>query len=173
MRALVQRVTRARCSVDDAPTGEIEHGLLVLVGATHGDRDDDAAWLARKVAGLRVFADAMGRMNLDVREARGRVLAVPQFTLYGDARRGRRPDFVQAAPPEQAEPLYERFCAALVAEGVRVERGRFRAHMVVELVNDGPVTLMLETPGAGAAESRETPEALGPAGPVSDDGGIV
>lgn len=155
MRALVQRVTRARCTVDDEVTGEITTGLLVLVGATHLDRDEEAAWLARKVAGLRVFADREGKMNRDVREAEGGVLAVPQFTLYADARRGRRPDFVQAAPPERAEPLYESFCRALVAEGVRVERGRFRAHMMLELVNDGPVTLMIESPveaeGAGFA----------------------
>ena len=149
MRALVQRVTRARCTVEGEVTGEIDAGLLVLVGATHADTEAHADWLARKVAGLRVFADPEGRMNRDVREAGGAVLAVPQFTLYGDARRGRRPDFIQAAPPERAEPLYERFCGALHDEGVIVARGRFRAHMSLELVNDGPVTLMLESPAAG------------------------
>lgn len=149
MRALVQRVTRARVTVAGAETGRIEAGLLVLLGATHDDDEARAAWLAAKVAGLRVFADAEGRMNLDVREAGGAALVVPQFTLYGDARRGRRPDFVAAARPERAEPLFERFCAALAAEGVPVERGVFRAHMAVELLNDGPVTLMVETHAAG------------------------
>ena len=156
MRALVQRVARARCTVAGEITGEIAAGLLVLVGATHADRDGDADWLARKVAGLRIFADAEGRMNRDVREAGGGVLAVPQFTLYGDARHGRRPDFLQAAAPERAEPLYERFCGALHGEGVAVARGRFRAHMSLELVNDGPVTLMIETPpGPGAPGAAE------------------
>ena len=154
MRALVQRVTRARCTVAGEVTGEIGAGLLVLVGATHSDGEAEAGWLARKVAGLRIFSDAEGRMNRDVREAGGGVLAVPQFTLYGDARRGRRPDFVQAAAPERAEPLYERFCSRLAAEGVAVERGRFRAHMSLELTNDGPVTLMLETPPAGDREGE-------------------
>lgn len=154
MRALVQRVTRARCSVAGEITGEIGAGLLVLVGATHLDGETQVAWLARKVAGLRIFADSEGRMNRDVREAGGAVLAVPQFTLYGEARHGRRPDFLQAAPPEQAEPLYERFCSSLLDQGVAVERGRFRAHMSVELVNDGPVTLWLETPPAGAPEAE-------------------
>lgn len=149
MRALVQRVTRAQVTVDGAVTGEIAGGLLVLVGATHADRETDARWLAGKVAGLRVFADQEGRMNRDVRESGGACLVVPQFTLYADARHGRRPDFMAAAKPEEAEPLVERFCAELAASGVRVERGVFRAHMRVELVNDGPVTLWIESP-AGA-----------------------
>lgn len=157
MRALVQRVSRASVTVDGAVTGRIERGLLVLLGATHGDGDTDAAWLAAKLAGLRVFADDAGKMNRDVREAGGAALVVPQFTLYGDARRGRRPEFTAAARPEIAEPLYERFCVLLAAEGVRVERGVFRAHMDVELVNDGPVTLWIETPpGAGGAGGAET-----------------
>ena len=151
MRALVQRVDGARVTVAGRVTGAIGAGLLVLLGATHGDADADADWLARKVAGLRVFADDAGQMNRDVREAGGAVLVVPQFTLYGDARRGRRPDFVAAARPEHAEPLFERFCASLAAAGPRVERGVFRAHMRVELLNDGPVTLMIETPAPGAA----------------------
>ena len=146
MRALVQRVTRARVTVAEEVSGEIAHGLLVLVGATHADGESDARWLAAKVFGLRIFADEAGRMNRDVREAGGACLVVPQFTLYGDARHGRRPDFIAAAPPEKAEPLVERFCAELVAAGVKVERGVFRAHMQVELLNDGPVTLMLESP---------------------------
>jgi len=154
VRALVQRVTRAQVRVEGRITGAIEGGLLVLLGATHTDRPADADWLARKVAGLRVFADEAGQMNRDLAAAGGRVLVVPQFTLYGEARRGRRPDFLAAARPEDAEPLFERFCAALAAEGVGVERGVFRAHMAVESVNDGPVTLMIETPAPGEVVDR-------------------
>jgi D-tyrosyl-tRNA(Tyr) deacylase len=146
VRALVQRVSRASVTVSTGVSGRIDRGLLVLLGATHDDGEAQADWLAAKVAGLRVFADAEGRMNRDVREAEGAVLVVPQFTLYGDARRGRRPEFTAAARPEHAEPLVDRFCAALAAGGVHVERGVFRVHMQVELVNDGPVTLMIETP---------------------------
>ncbi len=151
MRALVQRVTRASVTVDGRVTGAIERGLLVLLGATHADGADEAAWLAVKLAGLRVFADDEGKMNRDVREAGGAALVVPQFTVYGDARRGRRPEFTAAARPEVAEPLFERFCTALAGEGVRVERGVFRVHMLVELVNDGPITLMVESPVAAEA----------------------
>lgn len=151
MRALVQRVSRARVRVDGTTRGEVGAGLLVLLGATHSDGEPDVSWLVSKVAGLRVFADDAGKMNRDVREAGGAVLVVPQFTLYGDVRRGRRPGFEDAARPEVAEPLFEAFCAALAAEGVTVSRGVFRAHMEVELVNDGPVTLMLESPVGGAA----------------------
>lgn len=153
MRALVQRVSRARCTVAGEVTGEIAGGLLVLLGATHADGEADAAWLARKLAGLRVFGDDAGRMNRDVRESGGAALVIPQFTLYGDARHGRRPDFLRAAAPEHAEPLYERFCTLLAAEGVSVARGRFRVHMEIELVNDGPVTLLLESPTPATAEA--------------------
>jgi D-tyrosyl-tRNA(Tyr) deacylase len=146
VRALVQRVTRARVTVEGRVRGEIGAGLVVLLGATHEDLRADADWTARKVAGLRVFADEQGLMNRDVREAGGGILAIPQFTLYGEARRGRRPDFVRAARPEHAEPLFERFCTALEEEKVKVARGVFRAHMEVELTNDGPVTLMVESP---------------------------
>jgi D-tyrosyl-tRNA(Tyr) deacylase len=159
----VQRVGRARVMVAGRVAGAIERGLLVLVGATHTDRDADAAWLARKVAGLRVFADDAGQMNLDLAGAGGRVLVVPQFTLYGDARRGRRPDFVAAARPEQAEPLFERFCAALAGQGITVERGVFGAHMEVELLNDGPVTLMIETPADGREDATHEGESGGAA----------
>jgi D-tyrosyl-tRNA(Tyr) deacylase len=152
MRALVQRVARANVRVAGDSTGEIGPGLLVLLGVTHGDGDAAAAELARKVSELRIFPDAGGRMNLDVREAGGAVLVVPQFTLYADTRRGRRPDFTRAARPEVASVLVERFCAALEAGGLTVARGRFGAHMQVELVNDGPVTLLVEyEAGAGAA----------------------
>ena len=151
MRALVQRVARARVTVLGRATGEIGPGLLVLLGAAHADGEEQAAWLARKLAGLRIFADAERLMNRDVREAGGAALVVPQFTLYGDARRGRRPDFTAAARPERAEPLFERFCELLAAEGVPVQRGEFGAHMAVELLNDGPVSLLLETPAGAAA----------------------
>jgi D-aminoacyl-tRNA deacylase len=151
MRALVQRVAHARVSVEGRIAGEIGAGLLVLLGATHADGEEEAAWLARKLAGLRVFGDGKGLMNLDLRQTGGAALVVPQFTLYGDVRHGRRPDFTGAARPEQAEPLFERCCALLAAQGVPVQRGVFGAHMVVELVNDGPVTLLVETPTPGAA----------------------
>lgn len=159
MRALVQRVTRARVTVAGRLSGEIGPGLLVLLGAAPLDGEAEAAWLARKVTGLRVFADEAGHMNRDVRESGGAVLVVPQFTLYGDARHGRRPDFTAAARPEHAAPLYERFCDLVGAEGVPVGRGVFGAHMAVELVNDGPVTLLIETPAAAAGRGG------GPAAP--------
>lgn len=149
MRALVQRVTRASVTVEGAVTGAIGVGLVVLLGATHGDVEADVKWLAAKVAGLRVFADDDGKLNRDVREVNGGVLVVPQFTLYGDARHGRRPEFTAAARPEVAEPLFESFCTALAASGVPVERGVFRAHMAVDLLNEGPVTLMIESPTGG------------------------
>jgi D-tyrosyl-tRNA(Tyr) deacylase len=151
MRALVQRVTRARCTVGGHLTGEIGAGLAVLLGAAVQDAGGDADWLAHKVAGLRLFGDEQRLMNRDVREIGGAALVIPQFTLYGDVRHGRRPDFTRAARPELAEPLFERFCEKLAAEGVPVARGVFRAHMEIELLNDGPVTLMIESPRAGAA----------------------
>jgi D-aminoacyl-tRNA deacylase len=154
VRALVQRVQRARVTVAGETTGAIGPGLLVLLGAAPGDGEAEVAWLARKLAGLRIFGDAGGHMNRDVREIGGAVLVVPQFTLYGDARRGRRPDFTAAARPELAAPLVESLCARLTAEGVPVERGVFGAHMEVELLNDGPVTLMIETPVADTGETR-------------------
>ncbi|HET9453967.1 MAG TPA: D-aminoacyl-tRNA deacylase [Gemmatimonadaceae bacterium] len=146
MRALLQRVSRAdvRVAGNSQPTGRIERGLLVLVGFTAADSDETAEWMAGKVAELRVFPDAEDKLNLSVLEAGGAVLVVSQFTLYGDASKGRRPSFTAAARPEQAVPLYERFVAALRERGLRVETGEFGAHMEVELVNDGPVTLWLE-----------------------------
>ena len=148
MRALVQRVTRARCRVDGQVTGAIEAGLVVLLGVAQDDDDGAVAWVARKIAGLRIFPGPEGRMSLSLAETGGAVLLVPQFTLYGDVRRGRRPDFVRAARPEIASPRVDQMAAALEREGVRVARGIFGAHMEVELVNDGPVTLMIESPGA-------------------------
>jgi D-tyrosyl-tRNA(Tyr) deacylase len=138
MRALVQRVSRASVDVGEERVAEIGPGLLVLLGVTHDDTDVEARWLAGKVRALRVFADADGRMNQPLGDRE--VLCVSQFTLYGDARRGNRPSYVAAAPPEHAEPLYECFCDLIGAR-----RGVFGAHMAVELVNDGPVTLLLET----------------------------
>lgn len=146
MRAVVQRVSRAAVRVDGETVGAIARGFVVLVGFAPGDDEAALAWMAEKLAGLRVFGDAEGKMNLGIQEVGGAMLVVSQFTLYGDASKGRRPSFVGAAPPEQAEALYERFVALLRERGVRVETGRFRAMMDVELVNDGPVTLLLERP---------------------------
>ena len=144
MRALVQRVSRAAVRVDGAVTGEIGRGLLVLLGVGREDAAEDADALADKVANLRVFADEAGQMNLSALQSGGGVLVVSQFTLLGDARRGRRPSYTAAAPPEEANALYRRFVAKVAAAGLPVAEGVFRAHMEVELVNDGPVTLMLE-----------------------------
>lgn len=152
MRALLQRVSRAKCTVEGRVTGAIDAGLVVLLGVAADDTAADAEWMAGKIVGLRVFADGARLMNRDVREVGGGILAIPQFTLYGDARRGRRPDFTAAARPEHAEPLFEHFCAAVEAAGVPLARGVFRAMMEIELVNDGPVTLMVETPKRGAEE---------------------
>ena len=144
MRVVLQRVTRATVTVDGRETGAIARGYLLLVGFRTGDTPDAAAWMAEKVAGLRLFPDAEGRMNVPIADVGGAVLVVSQFTLYGDARKGRRPSFVDAARPEEAVPLYEAFLAALRARGLAVETGRFGAMMAIELVNDGPVTLLLE-----------------------------
>ena len=147
MRAVVQRVSWARVRVEGETVGEIGRGLLVLVGAAAGDTSADAKALADKLAGLRIFPDDEGRMNRSVVEAGGSILVVSQFTLYGDVRRGRRPSFTEAAPPEAAEPLVDLVLAHLQRAGVPCAAGRFRAHMDVELRNDGPVTLILEVEG--------------------------
>ena len=144
MRIVLQRVSRARVTVEGRVTGAIGRGLLLLVGFTGGDTDETLRWMAEKVVGLRVFTDPGGKMNLSVDEVGGALLVVSQFTLYGDARKGRRPSFVEAAPPGVAIPLYERFLELLRAAGRPVETGEFGAMMEVELVNDGPVTLLLE-----------------------------
>ncbi|MBI1722354.1 MAG: D-tyrosyl-tRNA(Tyr) deacylase [Gemmatimonadetes bacterium] len=144
MRVVLQRVSRAAVRVDGATTGAIGRGFLVLAGFAPTDGEATLAWMAEKVAVLRLFGDAEGKMNLPLAEVGGGVLVISQFTLYGDAVKGRRPSFPGAAPPAVAEPLYERFVALLRAQGVPVETGRFGAMMDVELVNDGPVTLMLE-----------------------------
>jgi D-tyrosyl-tRNA(Tyr) deacylase len=145
MRAVVQRVSEANVTVDGAVVGSIHRGFLILLGVTETDGEAEAAYLARKIAGLRIFEDAQGKMNLGLSDIDGAILAVSQFTLYGDVRKGRRPSFVAAARPEQAEPLYEHFCQQLAAEGIPVQQGVFGAEMAVHLINDGPVTLWLDT----------------------------
>lgn len=145
MRAVVQRVTHARVGVGEEVVGEIGRGLLVLLGVTHTDTVDQARWLADKIVGLRIFNDAEGKMNLGVQDVDGSVLVVSQFTLYGDCQKGRRPSFITAAPPEIAIPLYEAFIDAVKAQGVPTAAGRFGAMMQVELLNDGPVTLIVDS----------------------------
>jgi D-tyrosyl-tRNA(Tyr) deacylase len=145
MRACVQRVSQASVTVADETTGRIERGLLVLLGVATGDSDDDAIQLAQKIVELRIFNDDDGKMNRSVLDANGAILVVSQFTLLGDCRKGRRPSFIEAAPPEEAQRLYEKFVAAVAGQGVQVETGRFREHMDVALVNDGPVTLLLDS----------------------------
>ena len=145
MRAVVQRVAQARVRVDGQVTGEIGPGIVALLGVARVDTQASAAQLAEKIAGLRLFNDAEGKMNLSLQEVGGAVLAISQFTLYGDTRKGRRPSFDRAAPAEQARALYEAFVAALRALGLRVETGVFQAMMEVELTNAGPVTLLVDT----------------------------
>jgi D-tyrosyl-tRNA(Tyr) deacylase len=145
MRAVLQRVSRAKVVVEQTVIGEIAHGLLILLGVTHTDTPDQARWLADKIVGLRIFEDDLGKMNKDVTEVNGSLLVVSQFTLYGNAQKGRRPSFIDAAPPDIAIPLYEEFLTAVRAHGVPVQTGQFGAMMQVELVNDGPVTVLLES----------------------------
>ena len=145
MRAVVQRVSRARVSVNGEITGEIGLGLLVLLGVGAGDARTEADYLVDKAIGLRIFEDAGGKMNLSVAEVAGALLVVSQFTLYGDARRGKRPSFDAAAPPEPARQLYEYFVERVRAAGLRCETGRFQEMMQVELVNEGPVTILLDS----------------------------
>ena len=144
MRVLLQRVSRAEVRIGDRVAGRIGGGLLLLVGFTHTDTEGEIEWMAEKIIALRVFADAEQKMNLSLTDVGGAALVVSQFTLYGDAQKGRRPSFIDAARPEQAIPLYETFVAAFRARGVPTETGEFGAMMDVELVNDGPVTLWLE-----------------------------
>jgi len=146
MRAVIQRVSQAKVEVDGAITGEIGAGLLVLLGACRGDTTAEADFLAEKIVNLRIFSDDAGKMNRSLLDTGGALLAVSQFTLYGDCRKGRRPSFDQAAPPEEARALYEYFVGVLRRLCPRVETGVFQAHMQVSLVNDGPVTLIVESP---------------------------
>lgn len=145
MRAVVQRVSWAKVEVDGETTGAIERGLLVYLGAGKGDRDEDRAYVLSKVLGLRIFENDEGKMDRSVVDVGGALLVVSQFTLYGDVRKGRRPSFEAAMPPEEAERAYEAFVESARAEGVRVETGRFRAHMKVSSLNDGPVTIWIDS----------------------------
>lgn len=167
MRVVLQRVSAARVVVDGAVVGEVGRGWLAMLGVGRGDGPSEAAWLAEKVANLRAFADAAGKMNLAVQDAAGGVLVVSNFTLYADCQKGRRPSFVAAARPEHAEPLVRAFRDALRAVGVPVAEGRFGADMRVELTNDGPVTFVIDTPPRnderpmthrGPAEDARTPK---------------
>jgi D-aminoacyl-tRNA deacylase len=145
MRAVVQRVSRAQVTVNGEITGQIALGLLVLLGVGRDDTEADAIYLSEKVAGLRVFEDAEGKMNRSMQQVGGSVLAVSQFTLYGDVRRGKRPSFDAAAPPEKARQLYQFFVEKIRAAGLRCETGRFQEMMKVELLNEGPVTILLDS----------------------------
>lgn len=151
MRACIQRVSRARVTVAGETSGQIGTGMLVLLGVAEGDTEADARQLAQKIAGLRIFEDAQEKMNLALGDIGGAMLVVSQFTLLGDCRKGRRPSFVAAAPAELAEALYQVFVEAVAERGIEVATGRFRQHMEVELVNDGPVTLLLDTRQATAS----------------------
>lgn len=145
MRAVVQRVSEARVEVDGRIVGSIERGLLVLLGVGKDDTERDCEWMVDKVSGLRIFEDEGGKMNLSVGDVGGAILVVSQFTLYGDCRRGKRPSFTDAAPPEKGKELYDLFVELLRKKGIRVETGVFGAHMHVHLVNDGPVTILLDS----------------------------
>jgi D-aminoacyl-tRNA deacylase len=146
MRAVVQRVTQASVTVQEETIGRIDAGLLVLLGVAEEDDPQDADWMAAKIVNLRIFEDEAGKMNRSLLEERGEMLVVSQFTLYGDCRKGRRPSFVKAAPPEKGEALYQRFVQQARQLGITVATGRFRSRMAVALVNDGPVTLIVESP---------------------------
>ena len=145
MRAVVQKVSSSKVTVDEEVVGQINQGLMVLLGVTHGDTSKDVDYMVDKVTTLRIFEDEDGKMNLSLKDVDGEVLAVSQFTLYGDARRGRRPSFSDAARPEVANPLYEEFVEKIKKQGINVGTGQFGAHMMVDLTNDGPVTILLES----------------------------
>ena len=145
MKAVLQRVSSARVEVEGETVGEISRGVLVLLGVAREDEGEDAAWMAEKIVGLRIFEDDAGKMNRSLLEVEGALLAVSQFTLLGDSRKGRRPSFIAAAPPERAEELYRSFVSKTRSLGARTETGRFQMHMRVHLVNDGPVTILLDS----------------------------
>ena len=144
MKAVLQRVRRGRVLVDKDVVAEISHGIVILLGVGRKDTEKEAAWLANKCANLRIFEDTEGKTNLSVQEVGGEILVVSQFTLYADTRKGRRPSFINAGAPEIAEPLVDAFAQHLTTLGIRIERGVFGAHMVVDMENDGPVTILLE-----------------------------
>lgn len=154
MRAVIQRVRSARVSVDGTEVGSIGAGMLVLLAASVGDGPEQVEWMAEKLCGLRIYPDEAGKMNLSLAQVRGKMLVVSQFTLYGDCRKGKRPSYSGAAPPEQAKPLYESFIETVKNKGIAVEGGIFGAMMQVELVNDGPVTLIVDSP----QENRSNPK---------------
>ncbi len=145
MRALVQRVKRGQVTVNDSQVGSINKGAVVFLGVGKEDDIDDAQYLADKITNLRIFQDEEGKMNLSLKDIEGEALVVSQFTLYGDCRKGRRPSFYDAAPPEKAEELYQKFCKLMEEKGIKVEKGEFQAMMVVEIINDGPVTFILDS----------------------------
>ena len=145
MRAVVQRVLRGSVTIDDTIVGQIDQGLVVLLGVGQGDTVDDARYLADKICQLRIFTDEQGKLNLSVQDVGGGVLAISQFTLYGDCRKGRRPGYSKAALPEEAKELYESFVQRLICNGLPTATGIFQEHMVVEIINDGPVTLLLDS----------------------------
>ena len=145
MRAVIQRVSRSEVTVDGRTTGKINKGLLVLLGVTHGDTSKDVDYIVDKTINLRIFEDENDKMNLSLKDIGGEMLAVSQFTLYGDCRKGRRPSFTNAAAPEEADKLYQEFVKKVSEHGINTETGEFGAHMMVDLVNDGPVTILLES----------------------------
>lgn len=145
MRAVVQRVTRSSVTVDENTVGAIGQGLMVLLGIEHEDGSEDVSWLADKIINLRIFEDEEGKMNKSIHDVEGELLAVSQFTLMGDCRKGRRPSFSNAARPERANELYEAFVEAVREKGIKVETGQFQAHMMVDILNDGPVTLLIDS----------------------------
>ena len=145
MRAVVQRVSRSEVTVDGRTTGKIKKGILVLLGVTHGDTSKDVDYIVDKTINLRIFEDENDKMNLSLKDIGGEMLAVSQFTLYGDCRKGRRPSFTNAAAPEEADKLYQEFVKKVSEQGINTETGEFGAHMMVDLVNDGPVTILLES----------------------------
>ncbi|MBI4786873.1 MAG: D-tyrosyl-tRNA(Tyr) deacylase [Chloroflexi bacterium] len=156
MRAVVQRVREASVSVDETVIGEIGAGLVILLGVSHDDKESDARFLAQKIATLRIFENADGKFDLSALDIKASALVVSQFTLYADTRRGRRPDFIDAARPEVAEPLIERFVALLREQGLNVETGQFRARMLVKILNDGPVTVIVDSPASFTAAAATT-----------------
>jgi len=145
MRALIQRVKRGKVTVGGEVVGEIGHGMVILLGVKEGDTEKEADFLAEKVVNLRIMADSQGKMNLSIKDIGGEILVVSQFTLYGDTAGGRRPSFIKAAKPDLAKRLYQRFIEKLKEKGIKVETGRFGEYMEVEIINDGPVTILLET----------------------------
>lgn len=145
MKALLQRVSQASVSVNGQVIGEIGPGLVILIGVAKGDTEEDARYLAEKATGLRIFADSEGKFNLSIVDVRGEILVVSQFTLLADSRKGRRPSFTDAAPPDEAAALFEQFVTAARTSGLKVETGRFQEHMLVKIFNDGPVTVMLDS----------------------------